>query len=104
MRIDELERLAAAERAGQGHGHDTSQHSIGHVTFYRPPTIQERIYNAVLTHGGAATRGQIAAALGLCKTPWLVAAIERCVYDGYLRRSHGRWKNGVLMYVYEVAE
>lgn len=89
MRIDELERLAAAERAGQGQGYNTSHDHSDNVTFHRPPTPQERVYNAILLSGGGVTRGDIARALGLRKTPWLIAHIDAMVADGYLRRTHG---------------
>lgn len=103
MRIEELERLVAAQQAGQGNSHHTSRDSQGNVTFHRQPTPQERVYNAVLEAGRAVTRGDIAKALGLRKTPWLNGVIEGLVADGYLTRTHGTWKNGVVMYLYEVA-
>jgi len=90
----------------QGRGNDTSQYLNGHDTSHRPPaptpTIQQRIYDVVTASGGAVGRGAIAKALGLKKTPWLVCIIEGLVQDGYLRRVHGQWKNGTLMYLYEV--
>lgn len=104
MRIEELERLAAAHRAGQGRRHDTSRDYRGNVTFHRPPTPQERIYNTILASGRAVTRGEIARLLGLRKTPWLTAQIEGLVADSYVLRTHGTWKNGTVMYLYEVKQ
>lgn len=98
MPRDERGRLLV----GEGSGYDTSRYQYGHDTFPHEPTIRERIYAVVLASGGAVSRTQIAKALGLRKTPWLISSIESLVMDGYLGRQHHAWKNGALMYLYEV--
>lgn len=94
--------LDRPDTAEQGSGHVTSRDYSGHVTFYRPPTPQEKVYDVVAEAGRAVTRGDIAKALGWKKTPWLTGIIEGLVSDGYLSRTHHVWKNGCLMYRYEV--
>lgn len=86
-------------------GHDTSRYQSGHVTSRTAPLVtpdvRTRIYDAVIRFGGVSSRAQIAAALGVKKTPWLLAHIERLTADGYLRRLPGAWRNGSVMYWYE---
>ena len=84
-----------------GRRHETSRNHSGHVTFHRPATMREKVYDVVQA-AGALTRSDIAGALGLKKTPWLTAIIEGLVSEGYLIRKHDTWKNGCLMYRYEV--
>jgi hypothetical protein len=100
MTIAQLERLA-----GQGSGTDTyrdhedietSQHVV-----WMQPTIYSRIMD-VMERGGALSRLQIAQALGLKKTPWLVDRIERLAADGYIAKLESRTPQGVVMWIYEV--
>lgn len=93
---------------GQG-SNAPSQNSSGHNTSHEIPSfrvdIRREILTAVYATGGEPlTRLQIAALVGRKKTPWLVAAIEDLVTQGYLTRRHGTWKNGCLMYWYEAAQ
>lgn len=87
-------------------GNGTSYDAIGNVTSHPLPSFvrdyEREIYLFVATSGGAVSRAQIAKALGLKKTRWLFDKIDRLVEHGYLTASHGMWKNGVLMYFYEV--
>jgi hypothetical protein len=66
------------------------------------PTIYARIMDVVIQGDRAMTRLEIARALGLKKTPWLVTAIERLATDGYLTRIESRTPQGVIMWLYEV--
>lgn len=99
--MEDLERLAV----GQGQGIDTSRYPEGSETsqnvVWMQPTISARIWD-VVQQGGAMTRSQIAQALGLKKTPWLVQSIERLAAEGYLNRIEGRTPQGIVMWVYEV--
>lgn len=85
-----------------GRGYETSRNQTDRVTFHRPATMREKVYD-VVNAASSPTRGDIARALGLKKTPWLTAVIEGLVNEGYLIRKHDAWKNGCLMYRYEVA-
>lgn len=86
-------------------GYAPSRYQNGHVTSHTAPLgtpdVRTRIYDAVIRAGGACSRADIARALGLKKTPWLLDHIERLAADGYLRRLPGAWRNGCLMYWYE---
>src|SRR5579871_3775218 len=78
--MQELEALAA-KYSQQGRGEERPQSR--HVPYQPPPLkrdIQRSIYNVVYSAGGAAlTRRQIADAIGIKKTTWLEAHIERLV-------------------------
>lgn len=93
--------------AGQGDGADTYQNHSDTDTsrsiVWMQPTIYSRIVD-VVSRGGAMTRRQIADALQLKKTPWLVTAIERLVSEGHLIKFNSVTKQGVIMCVYEVAK
>jgi hypothetical protein len=99
--MDQLRTLV-----GQGGGNKPSQHLNDDVTLQRPMLaekhVRERIYDFVIQSGGAVNRDEIAKGLKLKKTPWLLNHIEQLVSDGYLHRTQGYWKNGVVMYWYEV--
>lgn len=104
MRIEDLEALVERQRQERAleAGYVTSRDARGNVTFHRQPSIQERIYTAVQDAGGGVTRADIARAVGLKKTPHLIALIEGMVTDGLLHRVQDYWRNGVVMYRYEV--
>lgn len=99
--IAQLEKLVE-----QGGGNDTSQHLNGHDTYHGAPLapahVRTRIYNFVAKSDGAVTRAEIAKALKVKKTPWLITSIEGLVGDGFLTRFETIRPNGVLMYWYRV--
>lgn len=99
--IAELEKLVGSEG-----GNNTSQDHIGNDTSHSAPLapvhIRERIYNVCKRADGAVSRADIARALKVKKTPWLIASIEGLVGDGFLTRFETIRANGVLMYWYEV--
>jgi hypothetical protein len=99
--MQDLERLSV----GQGTGIDTSRYPEGSDTsqhlVWMQPTIYARIWDAV-QQGGAMTRLEIARALGVKKSPWLVQAIERLAADDYLVKIESRTPQGVVMWMYEV--
>lgn len=102
-----IAQLEALSKVGQGRGHDTYQHHNGIDTSQLPPlvnpSIRQRIYGLMCEQSGAALpRSEIARLLGLVKSPWLTQAIESLVKDGYLIKSPVAYRNGALMYVYEV--
>lgn len=101
-----LTRQQLEEMEQQGRGVDTSQYRDGADTsrhlVWMQPTIYARIMDAVGGAGQPLTRLEIARALGLKKTPWLVAAIERLAIDGYLTRIESRTPQGVIMWLYQV--
>lgn len=101
---DEQGRIALIESAGN----DTSRHLNGNDTYRQIPRfkadIKREIYIAVMDAGDPVTRAGIAKAVGRKKTPWLNEQIEQLVSDGLLTRSNGAWKNGCLMYVYDLAD
>jgi hypothetical protein len=97
----DLERIAAgqgsdAETCQYPDSADTSQHVV-----WLQPTIYSRIMDAI-ERGGALTRLQVARALGLKKTPWLVDRIERLAAEGHIAKIEARTPQGVIMWVYEV--
>jgi len=101
--LTDLERLASG--AGDTDTASYQYHNgIGTNQHYSlmQPTIQWRIYQALLEMNGAGTRLQIARHLGIKKTPWLTQSIEGMVSDGYLTRREGVSKQGMLMFWYEV--
>lgn len=90
----------------EGSGNITSRDQNGNVTFHALPEarrdIRRDVYKAIADSGRVMSRGDIAKALGLKKTPWLTTVIEGLVVDGYLTKEHGIWKNGVVMYYYGI--
>lgn len=100
--LEQLERLSV----GQGDSINTSQYQDGAETsrhlIWMQPTVYARIMDAVIQADRAVTRLEIARAMGLKKTPWLVQAIERLVTDGWLTRIESRTPQGVIMWLYEV--
>lgn len=104
-------RDAPRDEKGQlllpGFSYVTSQEQNGNVTFHRVPQFQvdirQEIYLFVRDNPHVST-GQIAKAVNRKKSPWLIAKIKSMVESGHLRQNHSVWKNGVLMYLYEVAE
>jgi hypothetical protein len=100
--IAQLEHLA--QHAGDIHVtyRDRNAHDTSHSAPLSSPDVRTRIYGAVTRAGGAITRAQIAVALGVKKTPWLTDHIERLVTDGYLMKLSGCWRNGALMFWYDV--
>lgn len=90
---------------GQGAGHVTSHDQPGHVTYQPPPLrrdVGREIYDAIYGAGKALSRGEIAKLLKLKKTPWLIDHIEQLAAKGYLVKTEGKWRNGFLMYYYQV--
>jgi len=73
---------------------------------YQPPPlkrdIQRSIYNAVYNAGGAVSRRQIADAIGIKKTTWLEAHIERLVQDCHLVKIAKPYRPGMMEYFYQV--
>jgi hypothetical protein len=100
--IQDLERLVTM--AGQGERHVSPRFPSGNVSMpdFRVD-IRRDIYQAVLVAGRGVTRAEIAKAVCRKKSRWLNERIEDLVRDGLLHRTHGFWKNGVVMYYYEVA-
>lgn len=86
----------------------TSRESKGNDTsrqlpqFYRD--YEKEIYLFVSTSDRAVTRQEICKELKLKKAPWLIDKIERLVEMGFLNRIHGTWRNGALVFFYEVNE
>lgn len=111
MAVFDLRNAPRDERgivaAGQGGGYSTSQNHNSLKTLQHAPLapehIRDRIYKVVGASERAVSRAEIAKALGLKKTPWLNAAIEGLVTDGYLTREHIIRSNGVVMYYYGIA-
>lgn len=87
---------------------DTSRDANGYETSRKLPTFyrdyEREIYLFVATENRAVTRQEICKAVGLKKTAWFIAKIERLVEEGFLRRVHGTWRNGALVFLYEVAQ
>ena len=90
--------------AGKRHvtGHDSNGHVTVHPLPDAPLSIEQRIFVAVAQSGRAVTRTDIAKALGLKTTGWIISKIEGMVSDGYLSREHGRHYNGVVKYLYSI--
>jgi hypothetical protein len=101
--MQDLDRLVEAK--GQGSDRVEARPQSRYVP-YQPPRskrdIQRAIYNAVYNAGGAVTRRQIAEAIGIKKTTWLEAHIERLVQDCHLVRTATPYRPGMMMYFYEV--
>lgn len=89
--LAELEELVRLK--GEGARHVTSRDYV---------PVQDRIVDAIQKAGQPLCRSEIAEALGLKKTPWLMNAIEGLVYHGQLTRHETIRYNGMLMYFYEV--
>jgi hypothetical protein len=94
---------------GEGGGNATAHYAGGNATSHEIPSFAVDIRREILVAiydagGGPLTRLDIAKATGRKKTPWLSNAIEDLVSQGYLTRLMGTWKNGCLMYWYEVAQ
>lgn len=104
--LREAPRSSSGQLALPGFSIVTSQDQNGNETFHQVPNFQrdikQEIYLYVQQHPNCST-GQIAKAVNLKKTPWLISKIKELVKDGYLTQHHTTWKNGVLMYLYEVA-
>lgn len=102
--LAELDQLVAAKE--QGGSYITSQDQSSHVTARSLPSfrrdIQRDIYGAVLSAGRAVSTGEIAKLLELKKTPWLRDRIQQLVDGDYLVKTEALWRNGVIMYLYEV--
>lgn len=65
---------------------------------------ERKILKALEINARPLTRGEISKSIGLSAkaSPHLVGMIEGLVQRGILSRTHGTWKNGCLMYLYEV--
>lgn len=83
--------------------HDENGHISSHVLPEAPPTLEQRVFIAVAQSGRAVTRREIAKALGLKSTGWLNGKIDGMVNDGLLCRDHGTHYNGVVKFLYRVA-
>jgi hypothetical protein len=85
---------------------DTSRYQNGNDTSHKklPSTrdYNREIYIFVLESGGGVTRGDICKSLGLKKTPWLIAKIDALVAGGFLTRRNETYRNGFVVYLYEV--
>jgi hypothetical protein len=96
QQLEEMEQQGSGTDTYRYHeGTDTSQHLI-----WMQPTISARILDCVERAGQPISRRQIADALGLRKTPWLVSAIERLAAAGYLIRYEGRTPQGMIVWLY----
>lgn len=85
---------------------DTSRYQNGNDTSHKklPPTrdYNREIYLFVATHGGGVTRSKICKSMDLQKTPWLIAKIDALVESGHLTRRNETYRNGFVVYLYEV--
>lgn len=101
--MQDLERLSAIE---QGDSSSTSQHQNDSSTSQNVPRpksdVRRDIYTAVMMAGCLTSRGEIAALLGLKKSPWLVQAIEELVNAGYLLKYVQERPNQLPIYFYTV--
>lgn len=96
--MTDLERLAT--------GVSTSRRQTDSGTLQRlpvKPDVRRDIYTAVMMAGEPVKRAQIAALLGLKKTPWLCAAIEQLVTAGYLLKQAQERPNQLPTYFYSIA-
>lgn len=98
----DLERLAI----GQGRGDETTQDHSGVNTSYHPPrterSINRKIYDYLFSEADWRSRAEIAKALGLKKTGWLIEHIEQLVTDGYLVKEKTERTNGMNHFWYAV--
>jgi hypothetical protein len=87
-------------------GNDTSRNRNGDDTSRKIPQYrrdyEREIYLWIATENRAVNRGEICKAMKLKKTNWLIEKIERLVADGFLIRSNGTYRNGFLVYLYQV--
>ena len=102
--IAELEALVVSK----GKGSKVPQaRPLSRVVPYQPPAlkrdIQRSIYNAVYNEGRAVSRREIAYCIGVKKTTWLDAHIERLVSDRHLIRTQMPYRPGIVIYFYTVA-
>ncbi len=100
------QRSETGELIGQGREFRTSRNQFGTETSHPLPSfpehIQKRIYDVVCNADGWVSRADIAKALGLKKTPYLVGHLEALVGAGYLHRDQVVRPSGMVMYFYEV--
>lgn len=85
MKREQLEQIVALK--GQGGHARTSQDQNSPMTYQLPSRrdIRSDVYSLVVQVSGQwVTRSWIATQLGLKKTPWLTATIEKLVDEGYL--------------------
>jgi len=100
----ELEAIVQREQGGFA---DKGRTQARGVPYQPPPLkrdIQRTIYNAVWNAGGEVSRRQIAEAIGIKKTTWLEAHIERLVQDCHLVRIEKPYRPGMMMYFYQVQQ
>lgn len=106
LNLREVERDERGKLVEQGSGNAPERASVGNVPVRSIPSfkidIKREIYIAVMNAGGVVTRQQIAKLVGRKKTTWLNQQIEELVADGFLYRHQSQWKNGVVMFFYEV--
>lgn len=94
----DLERLAAL-------GSGTSQHQIDSGTSQQLPPrkdIRRDVYTVVIMAAQPVRRAEIAALLGLRKTPWLVATIEQLVDAGYLDKLIDEREGQLPVFYYRI--
>lgn len=108
MAVIDLRNAPRDERGlvEQGSGYIPSYSQSGNVPSCDVPSFQvdirREIYIFVMNAGRAVSRAEIAKAVNRKKSTWLDGVIEGMVWDGYLSRIPGVWKNGCVMYFYEV--
>lgn len=87
-------------------GNDTYRYQNGINTSHKklPVTrdLNREIYLYVSENGGGVTRLEICKHLKLQKSPWLIAKIDALVSDGFLTRRNETYRNGFVVYLYEV--
>lgn len=84
--------------------HDGDVTPARHVEPRQLGQTERKILKALEINARPMTRGEIAKSIGLKSTPYLIGLIEGLVQRQVLSRSHGTWKNGCLMYLYEVIQ
>jgi hypothetical protein len=99
----QLEALSAIE---QGSGVDTSQDHFDLNTSYNPPKLERginrQIYDVLYRSADWQSRAEIAKALKLKKTGWLIAAVEQLVENGYVTKTETTRSNGMKHFWYAV--
>lgn len=102
--MQDLERLTAIE---QGSGVDTSQPQVDLNSSYHPPKLERgidrKIYDVLYRAGDWQSRSEVAKALKLKKTGWLIASIEQLVSKGYVTKTETTRPNGMKHFWYAVA-
>jgi len=91
---------------GQGSNREQARPQARHVPYHPPPLkrdIQRSIYNTVYHANRAISGRQIAESLGLKKTTWLEAHLQRLVDARYLSRTVKPYRPNMPIYFYEVA-